>query len=201
MTTANTFAEPRRNADEPRQDGRTARRLANRNKILDAALELVAAGTDVSVESIADRAKISVRSVYNHFPTERELIAGMYERGTEHVRPLLAQLPPSTLPFDERVREWVRVWARIQEDIAPIRWRALIAEDEHPELQPELADLRRAHLHELTTRFPEIEGRHRLAAARTITDSLAWRSLRKHQRLSFESACDVVEETLKRLAD
>jgi len=192
MTTANSV--------EPRQDGRTARRLANRNKILDAALALVAAGSEVDAEAVSLSAGVSVRSVYNHFPTERDLVAGMYERGTELVRPLLADLPSPDMPFAERVRHWVRVWARVQEEIAPIRWRALIAEDEHPELQPELAELRRAHVQEIKHRFPEIEGRRQLAAARAITDSLAWRSLRRHQRLSFDAACEVVGETLVRLA-
>ena len=184
----------------PHQDGRTARRLANRNKILDAALALVAAGAQVDADSVSARAGVSVRSVYNHFPTERDLVAGMYERGTELVSPLLAKLPGTDVPFRARVRAWVKVWARIQEDIAPIRWRALIAEDEHPELQPELADLRRAHLQEIKHRFPEIRGKEQQAAARAITDSLAWRSLRKHQRLSFDAACDVVESTLVQLA-
>jgi AcrR family transcriptional regulator len=189
MPTANTL------------DGRTARRLANRNKILDAALELVADGASLGAEAVAARAEVSVRSVYNHFPTERDLVAGLYERGTELVRPLLAELPPPTLAFGDRVAKWVRVWARIQEEIAQVRWQALIAEDQHPEFQPELDDLRRAHLQELKHRFPEISGRRTLASARAITDSLAWRSLRKHQRLSFDAACDVVEETLKRLVD
>jgi len=182
-------------------DGRTARRLANRNKILDAALELVAEGVDFDTETVSSRAGVSVRSIYNHFPTERELIAGMYERGTELVRPLLQGLPSAEVPFAERVRAWVRVWARVQEEIAPVRWQALIAEDAHPELQPELADLRRAHAQEIKHRFPEITGRSRVAAAHAVTDSLAWRSLRKHQRLSFEAACDAVCEALVRLAD
>ena len=38
-----------------RLDGRTVRRLANRNKILDAALELLAEGAEVNAETIADR--------------------------------------------------------------------------------------------------------------------------------------------------
>lgn len=74
-------------------DGRTARRIANRHRILDAALDLAAEGAEVEVETIAERAGVSVRSVYNHFPTARELIAGMYERGTDRVRPLFEQMP------------------------------------------------------------------------------------------------------------
>jgi AcrR family transcriptional regulator len=166
---------------------------------VDAALALVAEGAELDAEAVSSRAGVSVRSIYNHFPTERALIAGMYERGTELVRPLLEGLPSVDVPFPERVRRWVRVWAKIQEDIAPIRWRALIAEDEHPGLQPELAELRRAHAREIKSRFPEFSSREQRAAARAITDSLTWRSLRRHQRLSFDAACDVVFETLVRL--
>lgn len=193
MTTANSSTT--------HPDGRTARRLANRNRILDAALALVADGVDFDADAVAANSGVSVRSVYNHFPTERDLIAGLYERGTELVRPLLAELPSPEMAFARRVSEWVRVWARMQEDIAPIRWRALVAEDDHPDLQPELTELRRAHLQEIKHRFPEIRNRHQQATAQMITDSLAWRSLRKHQRLSFEAACEVLEETLVRLAD
>lgn len=183
-----------------RVDGRTVRRLANRDRILDAALDLAADGAEVNAETIASRAAVSVRSVYNHFPTERALIAGMYERGTELIRPLAEQLPKIEVPFEQRVQKWVQVWARIQEQIAPIRWRALVAEDEHPELQPELTSLRKAHRAEMRRAFPEICGRSAQAAAVAVTDSLMWRSLRRHQGMSFEAACDVVEEMIRRLA-
>ena len=88
------------------------------------------------------------------------------------MRPLLDELPSVDVPFDERVPRWVRVWARIQEEIAPIRWRALVAEDQHPELQPELAELRKRHRAEITRDLPRDprppsasgrDGRHRLA--------------------------------------
>lgn len=180
-------------------DGRIARRLANRDRILDAALDLAAEGTDVEVESIAARAGVSVRSVYNHFPTARELVAGMYERGTERVLPLVASLPSPDEPFDVRVERFVAVWGQMQEEIAPIRWRALIAEDVHPELQPELAELRRAHRANIKRLFPEIDGRTALAAATAVTDSLTWRSLRKHQGLSVDAACEVIGDMLRRL--
>lgn len=182
-----------------RVDGRTVRRLANRNKILDAALELLAEGAEMNAETIAERSEVSVRSVYNHFATAHELVAGIYERGAEQVRPLLEQLPSIDVPFDERVARWIRIWARIQEQIAPIRWRALVAEDQHPELQPEEAELRKRLRAELKRAFPEICTRSTQAAALASTDSLMWRSLRRHQGLSFENACEVVEEMLRRL--
>lgn len=198
MTTATSLDAP--SGAPSKQDGRTARRLANRDRVLDAALDLTAEGAEVNPETIAERAGVSVRSVYNHFPTARELIAGMYERGTERVRPHLAALPSADAPFEQRLPRWVRAWARIQDEIAPIRWRALVAEDLHPELQPELAQLRKAHKAEIKRVFPEIRGRTAQAAAHAVTDSLMWRSLRRHQGLSFEAACEVVEDTMRRLA-
>ena len=193
MTTATSASGPQA------LDGRTARRLENRERVLDTALDLVAAGSELDFEEIAERSGISVRSVYNHFPTARHLVAGMYERGSERVRPFLDQLPSPKVPFDERVTQWVRVWGRVQEEIAPIRWRALVAEDKHPELQPEIDELRRRHKTELRRMFPEIRGREAFATALLATDSLAWRALRRHQGLSVDAACDVIEETLRRL--
>ncbi len=168
--------------------------------MLDAALELVAEGAEIDVEKIAERSGISVRSVYNHFPTARHLVAGMYDRGSEQVRPYLEQMPPPDMPFDERVTKWVSIWGRIQEEIAPIRWRALVAEDKHPDLQPEIEELRRKHKTELRRMFPEIRGRGAFAAALLATDSLAWRALRRHQGLTVDAACKVIEETIRRLA-
>lgn len=183
-----------------RLDGRTVRRLANRNKILDAALDLLASGGEVNAEAIAARAGVSPRSVYNHFPTARELVAGMYERGAEQVAPMLEELPSAEIAFEERVRAWVAVWGRVQEQIAPIRWRALVAEDAHPELEPEETELRTRMRAELERAFPEITGDAARTATMAVTGALMWRSLRHHQRLSFSEACRVVEELLRRLA-
>jgi AcrR family transcriptional regulator len=180
-------------------DGRTARRLANRNKILDAALGLAAEGVDLDMDAVAVASGVSVRSVYNHFPTARHLVAGMYERGSERIRPLIGELPGPEVALAKRVATWVRVWARIQEEIAPIRWRALIAEDAHPELQPELAALRRRHRSEIERIFPEITDPSARASAVAVTDSLTWRAMRRHQGLSVADACDVLEATLLRL--
>lgn len=181
-------------------DGRTARRLANRERILDAALDLTGQGVELDVDEIASRAAVSVRSVYNHFPTARHLVAGMYERGTGRMRHFLAELPAPTAGFDERVRRFVRTWAQMQDEIAAIRWQALVAEDKHPDLQPELASLRRAHKEQITRMFPELRGAKAVAAATALTDSLTWRALRRHQGLGFDAACGVIEDAIRKLA-
>lgn len=199
MTTATSRPDVPEGAP-PTLDGRTARRLANRERILDAALELTAQGVELDIDEIAVRAAVSVRSIYNHFPTARHLVAGMYERGTQRMRHFIDELPAPTMPLAQRVRKFVRTWAKMQDELAPIRWQALVAEDKHPDLQPELAVLRRAHREQITRTFPEIAGANAQAAATALTDSLTWRALRRHQGLGFDAACSVVEEALKRLA-
>lgn len=199
MTTA-TSRPDEAAENPPLVDGRTARRLANRERVLDAALDLVAEGRELDIDTIAERAGVSVRSVYNHFPTARHLVAGMYERGTARMRRFIDELPAPTVPFDERVTAFVRTWAQMQEELAPIRWQALVAEDKHPDLQPELASLRRGHADQIRRMFPEIRDEAAQRAATAMTDSLAWRVLRRHQGLTFERACLVVEEALRRLA-
>jgi AcrR family transcriptional regulator len=194
MDTANSLR-----GDAKSVDGRTARRLANRERILDAALALVAEGVELDFDDIARSANVSVRSIYNHFPTARHLVAGMYERGTDRMRHFLADLPGPQVPFDQRVRRFVRTWGRMQDELAPIRWQALVAEDKHPDLQPELAILRRAHREQIGRVFPEIQTAKAQAAATALTDSLTWRALRRHQGLGFEAACGVVEEAIRRL--
>jgi hypothetical protein len=32
-----------------------------------------------------------------------------------------------------------------------------------------------------------------------MSDSLTWRALRRHQKLSVDAACEVIEESLRRL--
>ena len=204
MTTATSRPGRSDDADAgssaPSLDGRTARRLENRDRILESALELVAEGAELDVDHIAVRAGVSVRSVYNHFPTARHLVAGMYEHGTARMRHFISDLPQPSEPFGERVRRFVRTWARMQDELAPIRWQALVAEDKHPDLQPELAALRRAHKAEIKRVFPEIRGAQAQAAATALTDSLTWRALRRHQGLGFDAACAVVEDAITRLA-
>ena len=181
-------------------DGRTARRLANRERILDAALELTAQGVELDIDEIALRATVSVRSIYNHFPTARHLVAGMYERGTARMRHFISELPGPDVAFGERVKRFVRTWGRMQDELAPIRWQALVAEDRHP-ISNRSSRSCAAHTRSRSPACsPSSRGAKAQAAATALTDSLTWRALRRHQGLGFDAACGVVEDAIKRLA-
>ena len=148
------------------------------------------------MDKIADAASVSVRSVYNHFPTARHLIAGMYERGSDKIRPLMADLPAPDVEFGERVRRWVRLWGRIQEEIAPIRWRALIAETHTRSSSPSSMRCAAGTAGRSSGSSPRSRMDRRRPLRVAVTDSLTWRAMRRHQGLSVDQACNVLASAM-----
>lgn len=88
-------------------DGRRARGLRTRDAIISALLDLVAGG-DVAptAQRIADRAGVSVRSVYQHFADVEGLYADAAERTYEWVRETAKEIDTS-LPVSRRVDAFV----------------------------------------------------------------------------------------------
>ncbi|MEL6889953.1 MAG: TetR/AcrR family transcriptional regulator [Actinomycetota bacterium] len=69
-------------ADVTEIDGRSLRRLRNREKVIDSYLELVAAGNrSPSIDDLAKYSGISFRSIYRYFESPTELVAAAAERG------------------------------------------------------------------------------------------------------------------------
>src|SRR3954452_24645931 len=67
---------PRPATRQPRKDG-----LRNRERVLDAAVELVRRdGEKVPMATIAERAGVGVGTVYRHFPTREDLLGALVHR-------------------------------------------------------------------------------------------------------------------------
>lgn len=88
-------------------DGRRARGLRTRDAIISALLDLIAGG-DVAptAQRIADRAGVSVRSVYQHFADVEGLYADAAARTYEWVRETAKDVDPA-LGVEERVDAFV----------------------------------------------------------------------------------------------
>jgi TetR/AcrR family transcriptional regulator, regulator of autoinduction and epiphytic fitness len=100
-------------------DGRRARGLRTRDAIISALLDLVAGG-DVAptAQRIADRAGVSVRSVYQHFADVEGLYADAAERTYEWVRETAKDVDTS-LPLARRVDAFVESRAGTLEALLP----------------------------------------------------------------------------------
>jgi TetR/AcrR family transcriptional regulator of autoinduction and epiphytic fitness len=93
---------------EPRPDREAASKARKRRRIVDAARELLAerAGTDFSVEEVAERAGLSRRTIFNYFPSVDDLLV---EVGTEMLGGLVATLRVADVaPVADPVTEDVR---------------------------------------------------------------------------------------------
>ena len=102
-------------------DGRTARALRTRQAIVDAAIALVEEG-DIrpTAPRVAERAEVSVRSVFQHFDDLEHLYAAVAERLLHRVAGLVSTIDASA-PLPVRIERFVAQRARLLEAITPIR--------------------------------------------------------------------------------
>jgi len=145
-------------------DGRVLRGERNRTAIVDALLALLAEGESrPSARLVAERAGVSLRSVFQHFDDMESLYAACVERQLGRVAQLVTPIEPQ-LPLDTRVAAIVDQRVRLFEQVAPIRRAALLAAPASPVLRAglrrssdELRDqVAKVFAPELTTRGREV---------------------------------------------
>jgi len=168
-------------------DGRVLRGERNRAAIVDALLGLLAEGeARPAARLVAERAGVSLRSVFQHFDDMEALYAACVERQLGRVAALVAPID-ADLPLGERVRALVDQRARLFERVAPIRRVTLLAAPSSPALQ---AGLRRSsdELRDQLARVfaPELRGRGRelLDALDAALSFDAWDHLRRTRGLT-----------------
>jgi TetR/AcrR family transcriptional regulator, regulator of autoinduction and epiphytic fitness len=107
-------------------DGRTARALRTRDAIVDACIGLVDEGVlKPTAPRIAERAGVSVRSVFQHFADLEHLFAAVAERATARFGRLLEPVPEG-LALAERVERLVRQRCALLEEVTPLRRAATV---------------------------------------------------------------------------
>ena len=117
MTITATHAAP----EVEEGDGRHARRERNRLAVVDAMLALYALGNlDPSSDQIAERARLSPRSLFRYFDDIDELVRVAVARHHERVLPLAELDTTTSAPLDERVRRLVVQRLRLFDGIASV---------------------------------------------------------------------------------
>jgi TetR/AcrR family transcriptional regulator of autoinduction and epiphytic fitness len=110
----------------PTIDGRTARALRTREAIVDASIALVDEGDlRPTAPRIAERAKVSVRSVFQHFDDLEGLYAAVGDRLVERLSHLKIAVADDA-SVAERIAEVVRQRATLLEAITPVRRAAAV---------------------------------------------------------------------------
>ena len=121
-------------------DGRHARRQRNREAIVSAAFELILEGkSPPSAEDVAERAGVSVSSIFRNFEGLVDIQQQAHELFRERYSHLLLATPPPGVNLDARIDFFVRTRLDLYEQASPLmtlarrralesdRWRADIA--------------------------------------------------------------------------
>lgn len=190
----------------PATDGRTARAERTRTAIADAMLALFEDGDlRPTAPRVAERAGVSLRSVFQHFEDMEAVSAAVADRQIQRVM-AAARFIPRDGALDERIHAFASERARQHEAIAPVRRAALLNEPFSPEIAGRLRWARNLGAIEVRKVFRiELEampaaGRREVAEAITMASSWpAWEALRAHQSLSAAQAQRVLRRTIAAL--
>jgi TetR/AcrR family transcriptional regulator, regulator of autoinduction and epiphytic fitness len=184
-------------------DGRTVRAQRTRQALVDALFALLADGElRPTAERIAQRAGVSERSVFQHFPDREALFEAVARSQYEQV--VTASVPvDASRPLAERIDEFAAQRAAVLEQITPVRRAALLLEHESDVVAGWLTTARRGAAAEVERVFRrELQPLERperpvlLAALVSATAWPAWEGYRAHQGLGVERAQAAMRTTL-----
>ena len=176
-------------------DGRTLRSERTHKRIIDAVIQLVEEGNPhLRTAEIAERAEVSVRSIFQHFPDLESLYLSVADA---QLRSILADLQPVQTDgsLDERVGALVAERAKLSERTLPMRKLAA-----RFEASSDAATARARFGRDVQRRRSEIafkaelvrladdERKQLLDAIQAATDSDAWALLRHHTKLDVSQA-------------
>ncbi len=185
-------------------DGRNLRAERTRTALATAYLDLLTEGDlRPTAERIAERAKVSPRSVFKHFPDREALFAAASAIQEARVREIVGELPDASAPLDERIDAFVDQRARFHEFVTPVRRSALLIEPFSPVIAEKLKMTREAGADQVRHVFAQeldaVSGRARedlSAALCAIAAWPTWESLRRHQGLSADRAREILRGML-----
>jgi AcrR family transcriptional regulator len=182
-------------ATVPVTDGRSARSQRTRTAVVDALLGLIREGDlRPTAREIAERAGVSLRSVYVHFDDLEDLFLAAAQRHVEQISGMLVEVP-ATGSLRSRADALVRMRSRIWEEVGNVLKAAALQEPFSPTLARWLAagrvvsmrDLERVFATEFN-RLPADERARRLAIIGSLVSATSWDELRRGSQLGLGDA-------------
>jgi AcrR family transcriptional regulator len=174
----------------PQQDGRVARRLGNRARILDALFELIRAGKfHPTLKEIAEQAGVTPRTLLNHFPDVASLLLAAAAHGRDRAAEMLPEVPDHPDPV-VRVEQFFERAAAFYDAYSAVRWATLtsahVPVTEMRQTKGFVLARMEARVMELIAGFGVSVGDdHSMHnCLKVVIDPLAWRLLRVQQELS-----------------
>src|SRR4051794_3409278 len=123
-----------------------ARRTQTRERIVRAALDLVAHGgyREAQVAAVAQRAGVATGTVYRHFPSKADLLTEVFRVASQREVDAVAAATDHDGPAPQRLADAVETFARRALQGRRLAW-ALLAEPVDPAVEAERLQFRRAY--------------------------------------------------------
>jgi AcrR family transcriptional regulator len=177
---------------------RAEQAAATRDRIVDAAIDVLSEGADkLSIPAVANAASVSVPTVYRHFPSKAALVDAVYDRYADRIDVAWHDDVPSTL--DDYLARIADIFAR-HERVGPELRTAMSG--------PEGAKVRRRRMAERLDRVDTVLAGTDLSAADrermrellvVLTSSAVQRAFREYLGLGPDVAADRVAWAIRRL--
>jgi AcrR family transcriptional regulator len=189
-----------------RVDGRSARAERTRSAVAAALLALLQEGhLQPTAVQIAERANVSLRSVFQHFEDMESLYAAVAEAQMERLSRFISQ-DRGVGPFEDRIYAFLERRSELLEMITPVRRAALVREPFSEELARRLRwahemarrEIERTFAPELAVK-PASDRLNTVLALDVATNWSAWDTSRRLNDLSIKESKRVMESTIRAL--
>ena len=169
-------------------------------RILEAAAEqLLEEGLEeLSLPRAAQRARVSVPTVYRHFPTKEALMQELTDWVDRKLR--LSEVPES---IDEFTEYLPRFFVHMDENEAHVRARLLsrVHRRIHHDTMRRRDKLVEKAMEDVTARLDSLDARRACALVRVLMHSGAWEMMRDNWNLTGEQAGEAVAWAIRILVD
>ena len=187
----------------PHPDGRRERSRSSRRRIIEAMMDLVAAGNvDPSAAKVAEKAGVGLRTVFRHFDDKETIYREIDELLWTAYGPAF-EAPFRSRSWKERLLELIERRASMYEELAPFRIASSLQRYSSPTLMERyrfMLDKERENLHRILPRHV-LEDERRARAILLAVSFDSWRMFRQDEGLSREETVDVLQQLLRELTD
>lgn len=188
------------------RDGREARTERTKKAVADALIELIEDGDlRPTSRAIAERAKVSERTIFQHFADLETLFSAAARRLGERILRKLEYISDEG-PFEERLKNYLDELVYLHESMTPVRRASRLHEPFSPVLEHALRSWRdgmrrgidrvfslELEVHSIDRRLAIVEG---LALVATWS---SWENMRRHSELDLAQARGVIELNFRAL--
>ena len=190
----------------PPLDGRSARALRTREAIVDACISLVEEGElRPTAPRVAERAGVSVRSVFQHFEDLPALHSAVNQRIVMRLKALLHPVDV-TLPLGARIQAFVRHRGALLEAMTPYQRAAKVHGPFAPEIE-EAVRVGNGYLRDEVAgvfqleidQAPPVDRRELLEALATVLSWATWDTMRSDGARSVDEASAVARRLVRSL--